>query len=91
MAEHGFDGGGGQILGRAPGEAPSKTSKTAKTVGRAIFEVFEGSVPGRIHKIEAAGEWLEEHGKSLRSIARQRKAEEAAGDSPGGTGPWRVC
>jgi hypothetical protein len=47
---------GGQILGRAPGEAPSKTSETAKTDGRAVFEVFEGSVPGRIPKIEAARE-----------------------------------
>jgi hypothetical protein len=56
MAEHGFDGGRRQILGRAPGEAPSKTSETAKTVERAVFEVFEGSVPGRIPKIEGAME-----------------------------------
>jgi hypothetical protein len=42
----------GPILGRAPGEAPSKTLETAKTVGRAVFDVFEGSVPGKIPKIE---------------------------------------
>ena len=35
--------------------------------------------------------WLVKYAESLRSSDREGKAEEARGDSPSGSGPWRVC
>jgi hypothetical protein len=38
-----------------------------------------------------ASQWLVEYAESLMNGKRQAKAETAAGVSPSGSPPWRVC